>query len=54
LDCRSPPTILGAVKDRLARAAAAGTLKIGDRSPILHLAFSKYIHMAPALQANML
>jgi ankyrin repeat protein len=45
---------LGAVKDGLARDAAAGTLKIGNRAPILHLAFSKYIHMAPALRANML
>jgi ankyrin repeat protein len=45
---------LGTVKDRLARDAAAGIEKIGDRSPILHLAFSKYIHMAPALRASML
>lgn len=45
---------LDAVRDRLARAPSAATTIIGVRSPILHLAYSKYIHMAPAKRDDML
>lgn len=44
---------LGAVKEALQDPAKA-TAKIGIRTPILHLAFSKYIHMAPEKRDDML
>ncbi len=45
---------LAAVSDRLMRAPGAAREKIGTRSPILHLAYSKYIHMAPDKRDAML
>lgn len=44
----------GAVRDRIAQKPSAATEPIGERSPILHLAYSKYIHMAPAKRTQML
>lgn len=43
-----------AVEAALAADPAAATRVIGVRSPILHLAFSKYIHMAPEKRDDML
>lgn len=45
---------VAAVKAALERNPAAATEVIGDRAPLLHLAFSKYIHMAPERRAAML
>jgi len=45
---------LGAVARRLARDAGAATRPLGPRTPILHLAFSRYIHMAPERRGDML
>ncbi len=42
------------VRAALETDPATATKTIGVRTPILHLAFSKYIHMAPEKQADML
>lgn len=44
----------GAIRSALKTDPAAATKTIGVRTPILHLAFSKYIHMVPEKQADML
>ena len=43
-----------AVRRALERSPSRATEKIGVRSPILHLTFSKYIHMAPKKEAEMI
>lgn len=45
---------LAAVKARLVQDPDAAVAVLGDRSPILHLAYSKYIQMTPALRDAML
>jgi ankyrin repeat protein len=45
---------LDAVQDRIAHSPSAATEPVAGRSPILHLAFSKYIHMEPSRRAQML
>ncbi|WP_136439425.1 ankyrin repeat domain-containing protein [Pacificoceanicola onchidii] len=43
-----------AVEAALAKDPALATTQIGPRRPILHLAFSKWIHARPELEADML
>lgn len=43
-----------AVRDAIEKRHAAATDVIGVRSPILHLAYSKYIHIAPEMTADMM
>ncbi len=43
-----------AVERNLSKSAGAATKAIGIRSPILHLAYSHYIHMAPEKRGDML
>jgi len=45
---------LGAAREAIAADPAAATVKVGIRSPILHLAFSKEIHRRPEKRADML
>ena len=45
---------IGALRDAIGRDPAAATRPIGRRTPILHLAFSHYIHMAPDRREDML
>lgn len=43
-----------AVRDRIAQSPASATQPVADRTPIVHLAYSKYIHIAPDRRAQML
>lgn len=43
-----------AVEARLARDPEAALREVGPRRPILHLAFSRYIHLRPELKPDML
>lgn len=45
---------LPAVKAKLAKSPGAATEMIGVRTPILHLAYSQFIHMAPKKRTDML
>lgn len=45
---------IGAVRTALENNPSAATQAIGIRTPILHLAYSKYIHMKPEMTADML
>jgi ankyrin repeat protein len=54
LDLQAATYDLAAIRAALAKTPAAATAPIRDRTPILHLAFSKYIHMAPEKRSDML
>lgn len=43
-----------AVRDRIAQVPSSATEPVAGRSPIVHLAFSRYIHMAPSKRIQML
>ena len=43
-----------AVRERIARSPSFATEPVAGRSPLVHLAFSRYIHMAPSKREHML
>lgn len=43
-----------AVRERITQASSSATEKVAGRSPIVHLAFSRYIQMAPSKRPQML
>jgi ankyrin repeat protein len=53
LDLQIATYDLAAVRKVLTAMPSAATTAIKDRPPIIHLAFSKYIHMAPEKRADM-
>jgi ankyrin repeat protein len=54
LDLQAAVYDLPAVRKAIESSPARATAPIGGRTPLLHLAFSKYIHMAPEKRGPML